>query len=164
MAPAATASSRSRSASDTVSITIRVCSPHVLATLMPPPLGMWRSHTTRSGEVAPMTSIASSASLASPTTWKLEPRSARTPERQIGWSSASTTRTSWRSATGGVSYTHSRTSVPRPGFPSISTRPPTSATRSRTDRRRPIPSGCPGWNPCPSSFTEQNTPAPSGSA
>ena len=30
---------------------MRVSSPQVLATLMPPPLGMWRSHTTRSGLV-----------------------------------------------------------------------------------------------------------------
>ena len=30
---------------------MRVSSPQVLATLMPPPFGMWRSHTTRSGLV-----------------------------------------------------------------------------------------------------------------
>jgi hypothetical protein len=46
-----------------------------------------------------MTSIASVASDASPTTVKLEPRSARTPDRQMGWSSASTTRTARRSLT-----------------------------------------------------------------
>ena len=46
--------------------------------------------------------------------------------------------------------------MPRPGLPSISTRPPTSPMRPRTDRARPMPSRAPS-NPCPSSFTEQNT-------
>ena len=72
-------------------MTMRVCSPHVRATLIPPPPGMWRSQTTRSGLVRPMTSMASSALPASPTTRKSSPRSARTPSRQMGWSSASTT-------------------------------------------------------------------------
>ena len=45
------------------------------------------------GRARAMTSIASSASAASPTTWKLLPRSLRRPDRQIWWSSATTTRT-----------------------------------------------------------------------
>ncbi len=64
-APAATASSRSRSASLTVSITMGTVSPQVRATLMPPPSGMFRSQTTRSGEAVPITSMASVASPAS---------------------------------------------------------------------------------------------------
>src|SRR4051812_44564073 len=75
---------------------MRVDSPQVLATFRPPPPGMLRSHTTRSGRVRPMTSMASSASPASPTTWKVSPRSARTPLRQMGWSSHSTTFTALR--------------------------------------------------------------------
>src|SRR3954451_18618866 len=75
---------------------MRVDSPHTRATLMPPPLGMFRSHTTRSGVVRWITAMASSASPASPTTWKVSPRSARTPLRQMGWSSHSTTFTALR--------------------------------------------------------------------
>ena len=70
---------------------MRVSSPQVRATLMPPPPGICRSHTTRSGWCARMAATASSALPASATTQKLPPRSARTPSRQIGWSSASTT-------------------------------------------------------------------------
>src|SRR4051794_18163811 len=77
-------------------MTMRVEPPQVLATFRPPPPGMLRSQTTRSGRVRPMTSMASSASPASPTTWKVSPRSARTPLRQMGWSSHSTTFTALR--------------------------------------------------------------------
>ena len=135
-------------------MTMRVCSPQVRATLMPPPLGMCRSHTTRSGFVALITSMASSASPASPTTWKFSPRSARTPERQIGWSSA-------------MHHPHGRhAGNPQPHLrslaarPSISTRPPTSSIRPRIDRVMPTPSGVSARSkPAPSSLTEQNTHA-----
>jgi hypothetical protein len=90
-APAATASSRSRSCSETVNMTMRVSAPQARTTAIPPPSGMLRSQTARSGRVVRMTLMASLAVAASPTTSKSEPRSALTPSRQIGWSSASTT-------------------------------------------------------------------------
>ncbi|MEZ5229646.1 MAG: hypothetical protein R2710_24180 [Acidimicrobiales bacterium] len=61
-----------------------VISPHSLATLMPPPSGMLRSQTTRSGWCCLMASMASVALPASAITMKFGPRSARTPLRQIG--------------------------------------------------------------------------------
>ena len=79
--------------------------------------------------------MASSALPASPTTRKSSPRSARTPSRQMGWSSASTT-----VVCTDVHGSHSTTSVPWPGELAISTRPPTSAIRPRIDRDRPTPS------------------------
>ena len=100
----------------------------------------------------------------------------------MGWSSATTTRPAGRhalqvgrrprSASAGRSGrnghrtgTQHRTSVPRPGRPSISTRPPTSAIRPRTERRRPPPlGGGAGSKPAPSSLTEQNSSPSSGSA
>src|SRR5918998_5056618 len=61
--------------------------------------------------------------------------------------------------------TQQRSSVPRPGRPSTSTRPPTSTIRPRTDRLRPAPSAvAPGSNPVPSSLTEQKSSPSSGSA
>ena len=63
----------------------------------------------------------------------------------------------------GAHGTHSRTSVPRPGRPSTSTRPPTSSIRPLIDRLMPMPSGvAESSKPRPSSFTEQNTPPSSG--
>ena len=71
-------------AADTVNMTMRVSPPQARTTLSPPPPGMCRSHTTRSGCSRWITSMASAASPASPTMWKFEPRSLRRPVRQIG--------------------------------------------------------------------------------
>ena len=118
---------------------MRVVSPQALATFMPPP-GMLRSQTTRSGLCSAMAAMASSASAASATTLKFEPSSERRPDRQMAWSSARTSGPgrvrSWAQGTTRPAGTWSRTSVPRPGFGSTSTEPPTSTIRPRIELRQ----------------------------
>ena len=132
---------------------MRVCSPHVRATLMPPPLGMCRSHTTRSGLVRRDDGdrLVGVAGLADDVEVRAEvgpdPGS---PDRVVvgqhhphgaGRVSRSTAIAAavGRSVVriGSVHGTHSRTSAPRPGRPSTSTRPPTSSMRPRIDRVEP---------------------------
>src|SRR5664280_154001 len=63
-----------------------------LSTACPPPPGRWTSSRTTPGRRSLMSSTAASTSSASPTTSTASPSSARTPARNMAWSSTRNTR------------------------------------------------------------------------
>src|SRR5262245_46687434 len=85
----------SSAASDTDSARNRTCGRvrrTASSTARPPPSGMCTSSSTTSGSIAPICATASATVLASPTTLTCAPNSARTPARNIAWSSTRKTR------------------------------------------------------------------------